>query len=76
MCLPALVCNMESKFDIVTIVSAVCVAAYVAIAMRYVAHEGLGLSLQEIRSTAVVVATVIAALVAIDFFGKKLGKAE
>ena len=31
--LHVLVCNMESKFDIVTIASAVCLAAYVAIAL-------------------------------------------
>ena len=67
---------MESKFDIVTIVSAVGVAAYLAIAMGYVAHYDLGLSLQEIRSAAVVVAVAIAAAIAIDCFGKGLGKVK
>jgi hypothetical protein len=67
---------MESKFDIVTTASAVCVAAYVAIAIGYVARYDLGFSPQEIRGTAVVIAVIIAALIAIDFFGKKLGKAK
>lgn len=67
---------MESKFDIVTTASAVGVAAYVAITIGYVARYDLGFSLQEIRGTAVVIAVIIAALIAIDFFGKKLGKAK
>ena len=67
---------MESKLDIVTIVSAVCVAAYAAVAIRYVARYDLGFSLQQIRGAALVIAVVIAALIAIDFFGKKLGKAK
>ena len=71
-----LVCNMESRPDIVTITSAVGVAAYVAIAAGHVAHYNLGFSLQGVRSGAVVIAVVIAALLVIDFFGKKLGKAK
>jgi hypothetical protein len=64
---------MENKFDIVTIASAVCVAGYVAMALRYVALYDLGLSRQEVRSGAVLVAIAMAAMVAIDFFGSKLG---
>jgi len=67
---------MENKFDIVTAACAVCVAGYVAIVVGYVACFDLGFSLPEIRSTAVVVAVVLAVLIAIDFFGKKLGKAK
>jgi Kef-type K+ transport system membrane component KefB len=70
------VCDMERKLDVVTTVSAVCVAAYVAIAIGYVARNHLGFSLQEIREVAVVTAVVIAALIGIDFFGKKLRKAK
>ena len=70
------VCNMENRFDIATIASAVGVAAYVAIAMGYVARHELGFSLQEIRSAAVLIAVVIGSLVAIDFFGTTLGKAK
>ena len=42
-------------------------------ALRYVALYDLGLSRQEIRSGAVIVAIAMAAMVAIDFFGRKLG---
>lgn len=67
---------MESKFDIVTTASAICVAAYVAIAIGSVASYDLGFSSQEIRGTAVSIAVTIAALIAIDFFSQKLGKAR
>ena len=67
---------MASEFDIVTVASAVCVAAYVAIAIGYVARNNLGFSPQGICGTAVAIAAIIAALIAIDFFGKKLGKAK
>jgi hypothetical protein len=66
--------EMESRFDIVTMASAVCVAGYVAIALRYVALYDLGLSGQQIRSGAVIIAVAIAAMLAIDFVGSKLGK--
>jgi hypothetical protein len=64
---------MESRFDIVTIASAVCVAGYAAMALRYVALYDLGLSGQEVRSGAVVVAMAMAAMIAIDFVSRKLG---
>jgi hypothetical protein len=67
---------MENKLDGVTVASAVGVAAYAAIAVGYVAQNGLGFSLEEIRGTALVIAVLVAALIAIDFFGKKLGKAK
>jgi hypothetical protein len=67
---------VESRFDIGTIATAVCVAGYVAIALRYVALYDLGLSREEVRSGAMIVAILMAALVAVDFFGKKLGKAD
>jgi hypothetical protein len=63
---------MESKLDAVIAISAIFVAAYVAAVIDYVARYGLGIPLQEIRGAAVVVAVVIAAFIAIDFFGKKL----
>lgn len=65
---------MENKLDIVTIASAVCVAAYAAIAMGYVAQYGLGLSVEQIRGTTLVIAVLIAASVSIDFVGRILGK--
>lgn len=71
---PSYCFKMESKLDVLTIVIAVCVAAYAALGIGYVAR--LGLSVQEIRSAAVLIAGVIATLVGIDFFGKKLRKAK
>ena len=53
---------------------AVCVAAFVAI--RYVAHYGLGFSRAEISGGATIVAILIIAIVGIDFFGKKLNHAD
>ena len=67
------VCKMESRFEMVTIASAVCVAGYVAIALRDVALYDLGCTREEVRSGAMIVAILMAALVAVDFFGKKLG---
>jgi hypothetical protein len=70
------VSNMESKLDIATVVIAVCIATYAAVAMRYVACYDLGFSLEEIRGAAILIAVVIAAAIAIDFFGEKLGQAK
>ena len=67
---------MESRFDIVAIANAVCVAAYLAISLRYVALYGLGLSGEEVRGAAMIAAILIAAMVAVDFLGKKLRKAD
>jgi drug/metabolite transporter (DMT)-like permease len=67
---------MESRFDIVTIASAVCVAGYVAIMLSYVALYDLGLSGEAVRSAAMIAAIPVAALVAVDFFGGKPGKAK
>jgi hypothetical protein len=64
---------METRFDIVTMASAVCVAGYVAIALRYVALYDLGLSGQQVRGGAVITAIAMAAMIAVDFFGNKLG---
>jgi hypothetical protein len=64
---------MENRFDIVTIASAVCVAGYAAAALRYVALYEFGLSRREVGGGAVLVAIAMAAMVAIDFLGSKLG---
>lgn len=69
-------CEMDRRFDIVTIANALCVAMYLAITLGYVARHDFGFSRLEIRDGATIVAILIAALLAIDFFGKKLGKAE
>jgi len=66
---------MKNKFDFVTLVTALCVAGYVAIMLEYVANVDLGFS-GEIRNTAVIGAVVMAMLMAIDFLGKRLGKPD
>jgi hypothetical protein len=67
---------MKHELDVVTKISAGFVAAYVAIAINYVARYDFGFSAQQIRGAALVLAVIIAALIGIDFFGKKLGKAK
>lgn len=66
---------MENKFGIVTMANAVCVAGYAAISLRYVALYDLGLSNDEIRNWAMMLAVIIAAYVAIDFWAG-MGKAK
>jgi membrane-bound acyltransferase YfiQ involved in biofilm formation len=66
--------EMTNRFDFVTLVTAICVAGYVAIMLEYVANAGLGYSGAQIRNTAVVAAIVMAMLMAINFLGKRLGK--
>ena len=67
---------MESRFDVMTIAIAVCVAAYIAITLGYVALYDLGLSGEKVRGAAMIAAILIAATVAVDFFDKKLRKAD
>jgi len=49
-------------------------AAFVALSLASIAHDDFDLSPQGIRATALVGAGVIVALVAVEFFGKKLRK--
>jgi hypothetical protein len=42
--------------------------------LAYIAHEDLGVTSEEIRIPALAAASVIAALLAAEFFGKKLRK--
>lgn len=67
---------MDSELDVVTAVSAICVAGYAAIAIDYVARFGLGLPLHQIRGGALIVSVAIAALIAIDFFGRTPDRAK
>ena len=66
---------MESRFDIIATVNAVCVAAYLAITLEYVALY-LGLPGEEVRGVAMILAILIAALIAVDFYGKKLTNSD
>lgn len=68
--------NMKNRVDFLTIVTAICVAAYVAIMLDHVADVDLGFSGEQIRNTAVIAASVMAMLMAIDFFGKKSSKTD
>jgi hypothetical protein len=66
---------MEKALNrIISIVTATSTAGAVALSLAYSAHYDFGLSRQEIRTPAVVGAAVIAVLVAVEFFGKKLRK--
>ncbi len=67
---------MKNQIDLLTVSTAICVASYLAIALDYVAHARLGFSSGQIRSVSLFSATLIAALIAIDFFGKKLRKVK
>ncbi|MGO8907847.1 MAG: hypothetical protein ACLQDM_00720 [Bradyrhizobium sp.] len=44
--------------------------------LEYVALYYLGLSGEEVRGAAMIIAILIAAMVAVDFFGKELRKAK
>jgi hypothetical protein len=67
---------METRFDLVMIASATCVAAYVAVGLGYLAVYDFGLSRDLVRSAATSAAILIAATLAIDYFGKKLGNTK
>jgi hypothetical protein len=68
--------NMKNRIDYITVVTAVCVAGYVAIMLDYVADVDFGFSGEQIRNAAMITAIVMAMLMVIDFLGKKLGKAD
>jgi hypothetical protein len=59
---------------VLIILMATSTASAAALTLAYVAHYGFGFSRGEIRIPAVVAASVIALLMAIEFFGKKLRK--
>ena len=66
---------MEKTIDrVLNIVMAMSMASAIALSLAYIAHYDFGLSRQEIRTPAVVGAAVIAVLVAVEFFCKKLRK--
>jgi hypothetical protein len=65
--------TIESALSLMTFGVA---ATAVALSLAYIAHYDLGLSREEIRTAAVIGAAVIAALVAVEFFGKRLRKAK
>jgi hypothetical protein len=65
---------MEKAINLIGFLKPVISAAFVALSLASIAHDDFDLSPQGIRATALVGAGVIAASVAIEFFGKKLHK--
>jgi hypothetical protein len=63
---------MTDRRDPVVIAMAVCVAGYIALAADYVAHHSLGFASADIRAAATGTAIIVASLLAIDHFGRKL----
>ena len=56
--------------------SAAAGAIVAAFCLGYIAHFELGFSRQEIRTPALRAAAIIALLLAVEFFGRKLSKSE
>jgi formate-dependent nitrite reductase membrane component NrfD len=65
---------MYDRTDFVTIATAVWLAGYAAMALWYVALFDIGLTREGVRRGATVAAILLAAVVAIDFVVRKLGK--
>ena len=64
---------MEKAIDrFLTLLMAVSAAAFTAVTLAYIARYDLGFSREEIRTFAVIAAAIGVALVAIEYFGKKL----
>jgi hypothetical protein len=59
---------------VLTYLMAAGTAAATALTLAYIAHYDFGLSRQEIRTPAVAAAAIIAMLMAVEFFGKRLRK--
>jgi hypothetical protein len=51
-------------------------AIVAAVSLGYIAHYYFGFSRQEIRTPALRVAAIIALLLAVEFFGKKLSESK
>jgi hypothetical protein len=66
---------MQATIDrVLVVVMSVGAAVMAAVTVGYVAHYDFGLSRQEIRTSALVGAIVIVALLAVEHFGEKLRK--
>ena len=67
---------MENRIDLWMISCALGIAAYAALALDYVALYDFGFTREAVRKVSLVVAVLIGAMIAIEFLGKKLGKAK
>jgi hypothetical protein len=66
---------MEKRIErVLSFLTSVVAAALTAFILGHIAQDDFGLSRQEIRTPAMVGAAVIALLVAVEVFGKKLRK--
>jgi NhaP-type Na+/H+ or K+/H+ antiporter len=66
---------MQATIDrVLVVVMSVGAAIMAAVTVGYVAHYDFGLSRQEIRTSALVGAIVIAGLLAVEHFGEKFRK--
>jgi purine-cytosine permease-like protein len=66
---------METTADrVLSFLMLAATAVTTALSLGYIAHYNFGLSREEIRTPAIVGAAIIAVLVAVEFFGKKLRK--
>jgi hypothetical protein len=67
--------GMQATIDrVLVVVMSVGAAIMAAVTVGYVAHYDFGLSRQEIRTSALVGAIVIAGLLAVEHFGEKFRK--
>jgi hypothetical protein len=55
---------------------AFCTAGFIAVAMDYVAHDGLGFSRETIRDAAILSAGLLATLLAIDYLSRRIRRAD
>jgi hypothetical protein len=63
----------DNNFDrIATALMSAAGAAVAAVAIGYIAHYDLGLTRLELRTHSLVIAGLIALLLAVDYYGKKL----
>jgi hypothetical protein len=53
-----------------TIVLGLCVAALFAVAFGYLAHDGFGYSRHQVRDVAIVSASLLGTLLAVDYLSK------
>jgi len=67
---------MDNRIDFASAAVAVCVAAYVAIMLAYVAQDDLGLSAAQTRHLSMIAALVLALPLALDLVRAGPGKAR
>ncbi len=67
---------MENELDCVTIIVAICVAAYVAIMLDYVASSELGWSLARVRGSAVIGILAMTAMMLVALLRDRRGKLQ